>query len=132
MTDDSETERQKIGQELQTLAAHLGLKSERAVANVTGVDRATIGKIYKGDESVRRGTIATVEAKLRSIDEEMGSERDEVSQLPRPTDRRVTVRATGNFGVEFMVEGHVDDLPELEEAILKLVKRMESGDSSGT
>jgi hypothetical protein len=55
----------------------------------------------------------------------MGSEHEELASI---NPHRVTVRYTKSPGIEFMVEGDVADLPELEDAIIRLVKRMESQD----
>jgi len=128
MTDPtpSETDRQRIGRELSDIASRLGA-SDRDLARRFGVDRGTIVKVFDGDESVRPRKWAEVESKIRALDEEMDTERDE-----EPAEEDIVeIRASGNFGVDIVVRGPVSDLAQLEDAVVRLVKRM-SGGANGT
>lgn len=128
VTENPEPSRQQTGQELSAITARLGL-SMRELADQIGVDRETIKRVFEGDPTVRERKWAEVDAKIRALDEEMGSERHkEPVSLPSPDDI-VEIRATGNFGVDIVVRGPVSDLPQLEDAVFRLVKRM--GGSAG-
>lgn len=134
MTSDSHgdhTDRQRTGQELRLIAARLGLDSASKIADAINEDRGMVGRVLRGEDvSARKWD--TVEAKIRALDEEMGSERSEHEQRQ---DDIVEIRATGNFGVDIVVRGPVSDLEQLEDAVYRLVKKMgggASGSASGT
>lgn len=128
MTDSpsNESDRRRIGQELRQIAARLGLDSDQKIADQIEMNRGMVARVLKGDATVSPRKWEAVETLIRELDHEMSSEHDEITAITNP--HRVTVRYSRSPGVEFMVEGDVSDLAELEDSIIRLVKRMESED----
>jgi len=92
-----------------------GIKSVRKFAEVTGVSRDAVTAAEEGTASA--GTYERLEAWLDSFDEETGHD---VAEPPGP----VRFRLSGNFGVEVVVEGPVENIAELEASVARLIQRM--------
>jgi DNA-binding XRE family transcriptional regulator len=93
------------------------------LASRAGVDRGRLAKLEVGDPAVRATTIGAVEAAL-----------DEVEQLtsdlpaplaPQDDSGMVEFRVSGNFGVDVVVKGPVQNLDALEASVSRLVARMQ-------
>ena len=96
-----------------------GIKSRRAFADATGVSREAITAAEEGRAS--EGTYDRLEAWLDAFDAETGND---VPEAPGP----VRFRLSGNFGVEVIVEGPVENITELEASVERLIRHM--GDNS--
>lgn len=108
-----------IRQRREALGWSIGALADRA-----GVDRGRLSAIEKGAK--HRGTTAA--AILRALDELE-------AELSGPYDddrHMVTFRMSGNFGVDVTVSGPVENLPELEESVGRLLQRMRNGDSENS
>lgn len=87
----------------------------RQFADASGVSREAITAAEAGNAS--EGTYQRLEAWLDAFDEETGHD------LPEPPGP-VRFRLTGNFGVEVIVEGPVENISELEESVERLIRHM--------
>lgn len=94
--------------------------SERAFADRADIDRKTVANAIKGESSVRLQNLARIEAALLDLEEEMGMDEDS-AKAPGVVEFKVT----GNFGVDVVVAGPVENLMELEEAVARLIETMD-------
>jgi predicted transcriptional regulator len=87
------------------------------------IGRDTLAKLEAGDPNVRPVTVGAVE---RALDEvEAFWKREGVTVEEASGDRIVEFRVSGNFGVDVVLKGPVDDLPAMEAAVNRLVARMQ-------
>lgn len=95
--------------------------SERAFADKADIDRKTLANAIKGESSVRPQNLARIEAALLDLEEEIGMGEDPAAKSPGVVEFKVT----GNFGVDVVVAGPVENLMELEEAVARLIETMD-------
>lgn len=108
-----------VGARLQERRMALGL-TRKALADKAGVDRGRLSLIEKG-ASFHDATVGAIERTLTQLEEEMGGPYDRHGQ--------VTFRMAGNFGVDVVVQGPVENLSELEASVARLLREMrENGD----
>lgn len=93
----------------------------KELATRAGVDRGRLAKLEAGDPSVRATTIGAVESTLDEV-EQLTS--DLPSQAPEDNGM-VEFKVTGNFGVDVVVKGPVENLDALEASVSRLVARMQ-------
>lgn len=103
-----------VGQSIRRRRTSLGM-TVKALADKAGVDRGRLAAIEEG-ATARASTIGAIEAALTRLEEEMSGPYDERGL--------VTFRLSGNFGVDVVVQGPVDNLDELEESVERLIRRM--------
>jgi len=116
------------GAEIEDRRTRLGM-SISGLARAAKVDRGRLSALEKGDESVRDTTIGAVKSALDRLEVEMGM--DTASQ-DLGDDRNgdlVEFTIEGNFGVRAVVRGPIRDLDALQEAVGKLVKDMQTGET---
>lgn len=94
------------------------------LAQISGVSRQTIARAEKGDPTVEELTYARLEKALSDFEEEIGLD------SPRPFEQATNlVRFTihGVYGAaEVIVEGPVENMPELQAAVDKLLRGQHS------
>ena len=112
------------GEAIKTRRKALGV-TVKALAERAGVDRGRLAAIEDG-ASARTSTIGAIERALSDLEEEMGGPYD------KPDRGLVTFRLSGNFGVDVVVQGPVENLDELEEKVERLIQRMRSQDNGVT
>lgn len=103
------------GEAIKRRRSALGV-TVKALAERAGVDRGRLAAIEDG-ASARDATIGAIEKALTALEEELSGPYDESPRL-------VTFRLSGDFGVDLVVEGPVDNLAELEESVERLIQRM--------
>lgn len=111
------------GDEIKQRRAALGV-TVKGLAAKAGVDRGRLAAIEDG-ASARASTIGAIEKALADLEEEMSGPYDETRGL-------VTFRMSGNFGVDVVVQGPVENLDELEQSVERLIQRMRSQDQPPT
>jgi transcriptional regulator with XRE-family HTH domain len=94
------------------------------LADLAHVDRGQLAKWEKGEVTVRDATALAVERALDRFEEEVSGPYDDTES------NVVTFRLKGNFGVDVTLAGPVDNLPELEASVTRLLRSM--GDPSGS
>lgn len=110
------------GDKIQERLDHLGI-SDREFHETTGIDRKTLRRAVDGEDRVRPGTYAAIEAALDKLEQR-------VAGVPRtkaigdPADDLVEFTIEGNFGVRAVVKGPVRDMDELLAAVDKLMRGM--------
>lgn len=111
-----------IGAAMRARREALGL-SVRALAERAGVDRSRVSAVEEG-QSVRSSTLGAIEAALARLEEEVSGPYDEAG--PRTVTYRVQF---GDQGAHVTIEGEVDDIPELEASVRRLLSEMREPDS---
>lgn len=117
-------DRAERGRQIEQKIAGLGI-GQREFQRETGVDRGTLVNAISGNPSVRESTLKKIEAALEKWDEEMSSERDD---MPAPELVEIQYVVEGERAI--IVRGPVSDLPELEESVARLIRRLDSRDQS--
>ena len=122
-------EKKSRGQEIKRRRINAGLKSLHRFAAATErldmkVSREAITAAEKGAASPE--TYDRLEAFLDRWEEETGNDEDEAG----PSPRQITFRVHGNFGVDVVVQGPVDDADELERVVERLIRGMASGEDA--
>lgn len=107
--------------------------SVNALAKRAGVDRGSLTALEAGGH-VRDTTVAAVERTLADLEHELGM--DEPSQVAgEPVAEKphvVRFEVQGVYGARaLIVEGPVDDLPALEAAVDRIMRRL-AGEESAT
>jgi hypothetical protein len=98
--------------------------SVSALAKRAGVDRGSLAAFEAGG-SVRDTTVAAIDKTLSDLEHEMGM--DEPSQVTTPDPGFIRFRVEGVYGARaLVVEGPVGNLPELEAAVDRIMKRLAS------
>lgn len=101
-----------------------------ALARRAKVDRGRLSALEAG-ESVRDTTLAAVERALSELEEEMGMDvpsRVAHPSVEDPSQHFIRFRVEGVYGAKaLVVEGPVDNLPELEAAVDRIMKRLAGG-----
>lgn len=92
----------------------------KALAEKAGVDRGRLAAIEDG-ATARASTIGAIEAALARLEQEMSGPYDEPD-----SGGMVTFRMSGDFGVDVVVQGPVENLAELESSVERLIQRMRS------
>jgi hypothetical protein len=119
-TVDDDEQRQRRAQEIQRRLEALGI-GDREFHRATGIDRKTLNRAVQANPSTRPSTYAAIEAGLTKLEEHM------TPPMPPPTEGgpgTVTFKLTGNFGVDVVVQGPVENLDELEASVEKLLRGM--------
>jgi transcriptional regulator with XRE-family HTH domain len=98
----------------------------KALAERAGVDRGRIAAIEDG-ASARSATIGAIEKALNELEDEMGGPYD----AGEHGGRLVTFRLSGDFGVDLVVEGPVENLSELEGSVERLIQKMRTKGEPG-
>lgn len=96
-----------------------------ALAREAGVDRNILSKIEQGGGAHRDSTIGTLNATLDRLEAEMGMDVPAVSSVPTE-EGMVEFLVAGNFGVSVTMKGPVRNIAELEEAVARLVGRLQA------
>ncbi|HET6917333.1 MAG TPA: helix-turn-helix transcriptional regulator [Acidimicrobiales bacterium] len=92
------------------------------LANRAGVDRGNLARIEADEvQRPRQSTLHAIETALDRLEEEMSGPYD---TPPQP--RVVTFRVHGNFGVDVVVEGPVENLKDLQNSVKELLADMRS------
>lgn len=106
---------QSRGQAIRARLDAIGI-SEREFEERSGINRQTLARAIKDDPKVKPTTYLAIEAWL---------DRREESHRGLPeAPHIVTFRLTGNFGVDVVVSGPVENLPELEASVERLIRGM--------
>lgn len=116
------------GKAIHERRTKLGL-SVKALAALAGVDRGRLAAIEDG-ASARSGTYGAIHAALDKLEEEMSGPYD-AAPAPAAEQHTVTLRASGNFGVDVTVEGPIADIVELEASVIRLIGQMQRQDGGG-
>lgn len=117
---DDENRRLRADAIKQRLAA-IGI-SQRAFADKADIDRKTLANAIEADPRVRMQNLDRIEAALTALEQEFGMD-DDAPAARRPG--TVEFRVTGNFGVDVVVQGPVENLHELEESVARLIEKMD-------
>lgn len=112
------------GDAIKTRRTALGV-TVKALAERAGVDRGRLAAIEDG-ASARDATIGAIEKALASLEEEMSGPYDNGER------GLVTFRMSGDFGVDVVVQGPVENLAELEGSVERLIQRMRSREKPGS
>lgn len=110
-----------VGENIRRRRTSLGV-TVRALAERAGVDRGRLSAIEDG-ASARASTVGAIERALSDLEEEMGGPYDTAEST---SEGLVKYRLKGNFGVDVVVEGPVANIDELEAAVERLIKRMQT------
>lgn len=108
---------QRRGQAIQQRLDRLGI-SDREFHEQSGIDRKTLRRAVAGEERVRASTYSAIEAALDRLEKRV---RPDVAV---PEAGLVTFELSGDFGVEVVVKGPVENLDELEASVERLLRRM--------
>lgn len=117
------------GGELKRRRVADGIKSVREFVEATKrlgmpVSREAITAAEAGEAS--DNTYARLEAFLDRWEEETSHDRDE--EIAPAAPNLVKFRVHGNFGVDVVVEGPVEDADELERVVERLIRGMQRND----
>lgn len=118
------SDRAERGRRIDQKIAELGI-GQREFQRETKIDRDTLVRAVAGDPTVRESTLKRIEAALEKWDEEMGSERD---GMPSPELAEIHYVVEGER--EIVVRGPVSQLPQLEESVARLVRKLGSKDQA--
>lgn len=108
----------ETGSQLRDRRLRLGM-SVRQLAEEADVDRGRLAALEAG-EPVRETTTAKVRAALDRLDEEIGMDTGDENG------REVEFRVRGNFGVDVVVRGPIEDIAALEASVARLVGQMQA------
>lgn len=112
-----ETRGHSIKQRREALGIFADREFERATSRVgVRVPRSSIAKAEAGQASDL--IYSRLEMALDRLEEETGQNDAE------PESKHVTFRISGNFGVDVVVDGPVENIEELEESVAKLIREM--------
>lgn len=109
------------GARIQERLDALGI-SDREFHETTGIDRKTLRRAVDGEERVRPGTYAAIEAAVTQLEQRVAGVTEHNDS---PEDDMVEFTVEGNFGVRAVVKGPVRDLAALQDAVAKLVLDMQ-------
>lgn len=112
---------QGAGERIRARRTALGM-TVKALAEKAGVDRGRLAAIEDG-AGARGSTIGAIETALSRLEEEMSGPYDEPA-----SGGMVTFRMSGNFGVDVVVQGPVENLDELEASVERLIRKMRTPD----
>ena len=93
--------------------------SDREFKEASGIDRKTLRRAVAGEERVRASTYAAIESALDKIERRI---RPELPESPEAN--LVSFELSGDFGVEVVVKGPVENLAELEASVERLIRKM--------
>lgn len=110
-----------VGKAIKARRVALGV-TVKALAEKAGVDRGRLAAIEDG-AAARASTIGAIEAALSRLEEEMSGPYDQEQH------GLVTFRMSGDFGVDVVVQGPVENLAELEQSVDRLIQRMRAKDA---
>lgn len=99
--------------------------STRELADRIGMDRKTIARVIEGGEGTRPTTYSALEVALDRLEEELGMDADTAS----PKAGVVEFRVSGNFGVDVVVNGPVENIAELRAAVADLIREMHESET---
>ena len=106
------------GQAIQRRLDNLGI-SDREFHEQSGIDRKTLRRAVAGEERTRPSTYAAIESALSKIEQRIRPDLPEQGESGL-----VTFQLSGDFGVEVVVKGPVENLGELEASVERLIARM--------
>lgn len=114
-----ETRGHSIKQRREALGIFADREFERATDRVSlRVPRASIAKAEAGQASEL--IYSRLEMALDRLEEEVGQNDVE------PKREHITFRISGNFGVDVVVDGPIENIDELEAAVAKLIREMKN------
>lgn len=116
---------QHRGQQIARRREALGL-SVSELARHAHIDRSTLSNVEDDKPTVRPATYGAVESALSRLEEEMGMDAPAPPSRPGPTEELVEFRISGNFGVDVVVKGPVQDMAQLEASVARLVRQMQT------
>lgn len=105
------------GQNIKQRRLALGIKSQHTLSKESGVSRDAVMAAEKGAAS--NETYDRLEAWLSRMEEEVGMDAPDFESAGL-----VTFRLSGNFGVEVTVQGPVENVAELEQAVERLIRKV--------
>lgn len=117
----ADDDRRLRGDAIKSRLAAIGI-SQRAFADKADIDRKTLSNAIDGDPTVRLRNLERIEAALFDLEQEMGMDDDDD---PAKSPGVVEFKVTGNFGVDVVVAGPVENLMELEAAVARLIETMD-------
>ena len=98
--------------------------SDRDFEARSGINRQTLRRAVENDPRVKAATYLAIEAWL---------DRREESHRGVPEDPHVvTFHLSGNFGVDVVISGPVENLQQLEESVQRLIRGMGQGQGQGS
>ena len=115
----ADNDRRLRGDAIKSRLAAIGI-SQRTFADKADIDRKTLSNAIEGDPTVRPQNLDRIEAALLDLEQEMGMDEDSTK-----ASGVVEFKVTGNFGVDVVVAGPVENLMELEEAVARLIETMD-------
>lgn len=117
----------KRAQTLRARREHLGM-SKAALAKLAGVDRGKLQRYEDGIDSPSDRWIGGIERALDDFEAETGHAPGESAERPHV----IRFEVQGVYGAKaLIVEGPVDDLPALEAAIDRIMRRLAAGEDKG-
>jgi transcriptional regulator with XRE-family HTH domain len=121
--DEPERDRAEVGAELDGIRNSLGM-SVRALAERISVDRETLRKVLDGDPTVTRRKLANIDAQIRALDDEMGSERQEPETEPDDV-VEIRIEPTAETpGATVILRGSQARRPDIGDVVARLVWKM--------
>lgn len=113
------------GAEIQSRFKNLGI-SDRDWYRRTGIDRKTLNRAMEGLASVRPNTYRQIEDWLTKLE----TEKSGFAGTPHEDESRVvTFRLSGNFGIDVVVSGPVENIDELRQSVEQLIRHMGDNDT---
>lgn len=113
------------GQRIQARLDALRI-SDREFQQTTGIDRKTLRRAVAGEAHVRENTYRTIEDWLDRL-ERVAAGFPGLKDEPQPEPQGegiVKYRLKGDFGVDLLVEGPVDNLAALEASVIRMMREM--------
>jgi hypothetical protein len=119
------------GQRIQERLDKLRI-SDRQFQERSGIDRKTLRRAVAGGEHVRESTYRAIESWLDRL-ERIAAGFDGLKDEPEPEPQGqgiVKYRLKGDFGVDLLVEGPVDNLAALEASVVRMMREMRAATSA--
>lgn len=109
---------------------HLGMTAS-GLAKLAGVDRGKLRAFEDGEDAPSEPWINRVERALDGFESETGHEPGEAANKP-PEAGFIRFKVEGVYGAKaLVVEGPVENLPELEEMVDRVMRRL-AGENGAT
>lgn len=107
--------------------------SVNALAMRADMDWKTVNRAENDHPGTQPETYDWLERKLNEYDHEAGSDLPQISPPAQsaPESHLVRFKLSGNFGVDVVVEGPVENLDELQDSVQKLLRQMQQSPASG-
>lgn len=97
--------------------------SDREWHATTGIDRKTLHRAIRNEPGTRAGTYLAIESALDKLEAAIAGQ--PVARPAESTPRVVRIEVPNVYGAQaIIVEGPVDDLPALEAAVDRIMRRL--------